>query len=147
MRSCVLITIPDLLVSPTSISQCTQTTIDASADLKYIKTYCWAHGTYDVHTQKHIYYYQWIPIIFAVQVGISIYLVRPQKVRFGNKTGSWQIYVQCPMVRNNQESRHTGPLNHPFAYPLALLFHLSILLALFYAYLFAHSFTPELVGK
>ena len=45
--------------------------MDASAGMKYVKTFCWAHGTYDVIDDKHIYYYQWIPILFALQVFLS----------------------------------------------------------------------------
>ena len=49
--------------------QCTQIDVEAKANMKYVKTYCWAHGTYDLEDRsKHIDYYQWIPILFALQV-------------------------------------------------------------------------------
>ena len=49
-------------------SQCTQDHIDATANDDYIKAFCWANGTYDLHTNERLSYYQWVPVVLAIQV-------------------------------------------------------------------------------
>ena len=39
--------------------------------MDYVKTYCWAHGTYDIHDDRHLSYYQWVPVVLALQVILS----------------------------------------------------------------------------
>ena len=51
----------------TSRLQCTQVDQDANAEKDYVKTYCWAHGTYTVKEERHLTYYQWVPVVLAVQ--------------------------------------------------------------------------------
>ena len=42
---------------------------DAKAEKDYVKTYCWAYGTYTIGTEneRHLTYYQWVPVVLAVQ--------------------------------------------------------------------------------
>ena len=56
---------------PLNATQCTQVDQDAKADTDYVKTFCWAHGTYTISKKTkeeyHLYYYQWVPVVLAVQ--------------------------------------------------------------------------------
>lgn len=47
--------------------ECTKVDQDAYAEMDYVKTYCWAHGTYDIHDDRHLSYYQWVPVVLALQ--------------------------------------------------------------------------------
>jgi len=41
---------------------------DAKAETDYVKTYCWAAGTYTIEDNpRHLTYYQWVPVVLAVQ--------------------------------------------------------------------------------
>lgn len=47
--------------------ECTKVTRESEADADYVKSYCWAHGTYAISNGRHLSYYQWVPVILALQ--------------------------------------------------------------------------------
>ena len=57
-------------VHPSLHLKCTQDHIDATANDAYIKSFCWTNGTYDLHSKERLSYYQWVPVVLALQVSL-----------------------------------------------------------------------------